>query len=158
MDKRQNNLDDYYNHYNEKSGNGPVFVGIVIIGIIFTIVAIGILISEGNIVPLIIECIYIAIASWYLYDKNKNSKISDDFVPSNKSKEELMDEYVVKHERKLELEKQVEIAHINAIVESILCRPKCPTCGSANVKKLGTFYSTGFTPKYFKCNNCGYMW
>ncbi len=36
--------------------------------------------------------------------------------------------------------------------------PKCPTCGSTNIKKLGAFYSTGFTPKYFECNNCGYMW
>ncbi len=35
---------------------------------------------------------------------------------------------------------------------------KCPTCGSTNVKKLSTFYSTGFSPKYFECDNCGYMW
>ncbi len=38
------------------------------------------------------------------------------------------------------------------------CIVKCPTCGSTNIKKLGAFYSTGFTPKYFECNNCGYMW
>ncbi len=36
--------------------------------------------------------------------------------------------------------------------------PKCPTCGSTSVKKLGAFYSTGFTPKYFECRCCGYMW
>ncbi len=37
-------------------------------------------------------------------------------------------------------------------------KPKCPTCGSQCVKKLGVFYSTGFAPKYFECMCCGYRW
>ncbi len=46
--------------------------------------------------------------------------------------------------------------------------PKCPTCGSTNVKKLGvaergvTTWAVGMASKKinksFKCNNCGYTW
>ena len=45
-------------------------------------------------------------------------------------------------------------------------KPKCPTCGSTNISKIGTFnrmLSTGFfglasgkIGKTMKCNNCGY--
>lgn len=34
--------------------------------------------------------------------------------------------------------------------------PKCPTCGSTNIKRL--FFSGGWNPKQFRCNNCGYEW
>ncbi len=46
----------------------------------------------------------------------------------------------------------------NAEAERWANIPKCPTCGSTSVKKLSAFYSTGFTPKYFECRCCGYMW
>ncbi len=46
--------------------------------------------------------------------------------------------------------------------------PKCPTCGSTNVKKLGvaeravTTWAVGMASKKinksFKCNNCGFTW
>lgn len=36
------------------------------------------------------------------------------------------------------------------------CVPKCPTCGSTNIKKL--FFSGGWNPKQFRCNNCRYEW
>ena len=46
--------------------------------------------------------------------------------------------------------------------------PKCPTCGSTNITKIGTFnrmMSTGLfglasrkIGKTMKCNNCGYTW
>ncbi len=58
-----------------------------------------------------------------------------------------------------EYSKDPEVVMINKMeMDKHLHKPKCPTCGSTNVKKLGAFYSTGFTPKYFECNNCGYMW
>lgn len=34
--------------------------------------------------------------------------------------------------------------------------PHCPTCGSTNIKRL--FFSGGWNPKQFRCNNCGYEW
>lgn len=34
--------------------------------------------------------------------------------------------------------------------------PKCPTCGSPNIKKQ--FLSGGWFSKQFRCNNCGYEW
>lgn len=46
--------------------------------------------------------------------------------------------------------------------------PKCPTCGSTNISKIGTFnrmLSTGFLGlasgkigKTMRCKNCGYNW
>ena len=49
-----------------------------------------------------------------------------------------------------------------------MCVPKCPTCGSTNIRKIGgvergasiaTFgiYSKKLS-KTFKCGNCGYTW
>lgn len=49
------------------------------------------------------------------------------------------------------------------------CIPKCPTCGSENINKIGainkvgsvvTFgiFSVGHISKIFKCKNCGYKW
>lgn len=47
-------------------------------------------------------------------------------------------------------------------------RPKCPTCGSTNISKIGTLnrmFSVGMfglasskIGKTHKCNNCGSMW
>lgn len=60
-----------------------------------------------------------------------------------------------------------EIAHNNKVAEDLFInKPKCPTCGSTNISKIGTFnrmISTGFfglasgkIGKTMKCKNCGY--
>ena len=36
--------------------------------------------------------------------------------------------------------------------------PKCPTCSSTNIRKLGFFETGYYCPKTFVCNNCGYKW
>jgi transposase-like protein len=61
-----------------------------------------------------------------------------------------------------------EIAHNNAVAQELLNVPKCPTCGSTNISKIGTLNrmaSVGFfglasskIGKTQKCNNCGYTW
>lgn len=59
-------------------------------------------------------------------------------------------------------------AHNNAVAQEWLNKPKCPTCGSINIKKIsgtskvagavafGLFSKTARSQ--FKCENCGYKW
>ncbi|MBD5496760.1 MAG: hypothetical protein HDR11_03200 [Lachnospiraceae bacterium] len=59
-------------------------------------------------------------------------------------------------------------AHNQAIAREWQNKPKCPTCSSTNVQKIGTgeravsvavlgIFSKKIN-KSFKCNNCGYTW
>ena len=59
-------------------------------------------------------------------------------------------------------------AQANAQAQELLNKPKCPTCGSTNIKKIGSIERGAsiaafgiFSKKInktFKCNNCGYTW
>lgn len=61
-----------------------------------------------------------------------------------------------------------QIAQANAQAQEILNKPKCPTCGSTNIKKMGgiergaSIAAFGIFSKKinktFKCCNCGYTW
>lgn len=56
----------------------------------------------------------------------------------------------------------------NAQAQELLNKPKCPTCGSTNIKKIGSIergasiWAFGIfikkINKTFKCGNCGYTW
>lgn len=61
-----------------------------------------------------------------------------------------------------------QIAHANAVAREALNKPKCPTCSSTNIQKIGTgeravsvaalgIFSNKMN-KSFKCKNCGYTW
>ena len=63
---------------------------------------------------------------------------------------------------------QQQIAYANAVARELLNKPKCPTCSSTNVQKIGTgervasvamlgIFSKKIN-KSFKCKNCGYTW
>ena len=61
-----------------------------------------------------------------------------------------------------------QIAQANAQAQELLNKPKCPTCGSTNIKKMGgiergaSIAAFGLFSKKinktFKCSNCGYTW
>ena len=61
-----------------------------------------------------------------------------------------------------------EKAYSNYLAQKYFNKPKCPTCGSTNISKIGTFnrmLSTGFfglasgkIGKTMRCKNCGYNW
>lgn len=61
-----------------------------------------------------------------------------------------------------------QIAQANAQAQELLNKPKCPTCGSTNIKKIGgvergaSIWAFGIFSKKinktFKCCNCGYTW
>ena len=64
------------------------------------------------------------------------------------------------------LEKEKEQAKIEAAKPKYV--PKCPTCGSPDLSKIGTAskvldvafwgFASGKVKKTFHCNNCGYEW
>lgn len=65
-------------------------------------------------------------------------------------------------------QQEESIAHGKAILEEQSRVPKCPSCGSSNVSKIGiinravSFKLVGFASskigKTHKCNNCGTTW
>ena len=64
------------------------------------------------------------------------------------------------------LEKEKEQAEIVAAKPKYV--PKCPTCGSPDIEKIGTAskvldvafwgFASGKVKKTFHCKNCGYEW
>ena len=63
---------------------------------------------------------------------------------------------------------QQQIAHANAVAREALNIPKCPTCSSTNIQRIGTgeravsvamlgIFSKKIN-KSFKCKHCGYTW
>ena len=69
--------------------------------------------------------------------------------------------YVIKVQRKINSEMMPKIEKEKNI-------PKCPTCGSESITKLGIVgkmistdalgLASGSIGKTFKCKNCGYKW
>ena len=67
-----------------------------------------------------------------------------------------------------EYRKDPEIIQVNTTAQEWQNKPKCPTCGSTNIKKisatskvigaatLGLFSNTARSQ--FECHNCGYKW
>ena len=103
-----NKNDDFYDNYDDKSGKGILMVGGCILGLLFLIISFIGLIEDGTPFPLIITICYISIIVGYIYYQKKNSKLSDDFVPSGKTKEEILDNYVTIHKVKEKREKEFD--------------------------------------------------
>lgn len=63
---------------------------------------------------------------------------------------------------------EARVAKANMEYQESLNKPKCPTCGSTNLKKISTASKVANTAfwgllgtkrfKTFHCNNCGYEW
>ncbi|MBC8558723.1 hypothetical protein [Fumia xinanensis] len=81
-----------------------------------------------------------------------------------KEKEQQKQEEIQK-----ELEWQEKMQKIEKSVKDSRYIPKCPTCGSPDIRKapeigISTVYESGLVSIYdcvrkqFECNNCGYQW
>ena len=105
-----------------------------------------------------------------------------DFLISNESKALLIkelvktspefDQYLFDHRDEILAKQSAEfdakMAHGKAILEEQSRVPKCPTCGSTNIRKMGgiergaSIYAFGIFSKKinktFKCQNCSYTW
>ena len=82
------------------------------------------------------------------------------------------DQYLFDHRDEILVKQSAEfdakMAHGKAILEEQSRVPKCPTCHSTNIQKMGgiergaSIYAFGIFSKKinktFKCQNCGYTW
>lgn len=94
------------------------------------------------------------------------------FVKTELSKNPLFshDKYLISCEKQKERDKRVTYRkeHPEECKPYIVLQPKCPTCGSTNIKKISTVsrvthgYAFGLFSKtarsQFECKNCGYKW
>ena len=101
-----------------------------------------------------------------------NDDIEKQFIDEYIKSSPELDQYLFDHREEL-LEKQsadfnAKMEHGKSILEEKSRVPKCPTCFSTNVQKIGTgeravsvamlgIFSKKIN-KTYKCKNCGYTW
>lgn len=103
-----------------------------------------------------------------LINKNLKDQFINDYIKSSSE----FDQYLFEHREEDMFNKRMsdraKLAHGASILEEKSRVPKCPTCGSTNIKKIsGTkrWLSTGLfglassnIGKSMCCQNCGYKW
>lgn len=101
-------------------------------------------------------------------DKDTEQQFIDEYIKDSSE----FDQYLFEHREEILTKKSAEfdakMAHGKSILEEQSRVPKCPSCGSSNVSKIGvinravSFKLVGFASskigKTHKCNNCGTMW
>ena len=101
-----------------------------------------------------------------------NDELKDQFINDYIKSSPEFDQYLFEHRKEDMFNKRMsdraKLAHGASILEEKSRIPKCPTCGSTNIRKMGgiergtsiaTFgiFSKKIN-KTFKCSNCGYTW
>ena len=100
--------------------------------------------------------------------KDLKQQFIDEFIKSSPE----FDKYLFDHRDEdlfnRRMEDKAKLEHGKAILEEQVRIPKCPSCGSSNVSKIGvvgravSFKLVGFASskigKTHKCNNCGTTW
>lgn len=101
-------------------------------------------------------------------DRNLKDQFINEYIKSSPE----FDQYLFEHRDEDMFNKRMtdkaKLAHGKAILEEKNKAPKCPTCQSTNIRKMGgvergvsiaTFglFSKKIN-KTFKCNNCNYTW
>lgn len=101
-----------------------------------------------------------------------NNELKQQFINDYIKSSLEFDQYLFEHRDEI-LAKQfaefnAKMEHGKAVLEEQARVPKCPSCGSSNVSKIGvigravSFKLLGFASskigKTHKCNNCGAMW
>ncbi len=101
-----------------------------------------------------------------------NDELKDQFINDYIKSSSEFDQYLFEHREEDMFNKRMsdraKLAHGASILEEKSRVPKCPTCGSTNIKKIsGTkrWLSTGLfglassnIGKSMCCQNCGYKW
>ena len=92
------------------------------------------------------------------------SNIYDGCFKSDKAEEEFKQRYIYKSKDS----QKIKDTKDDKIVQKPTNIPKCPTCGSIKITKIGTVERAGSVAmfglaskkigKTFKCSNCGYTW
>lgn len=103
-----------------------------------------------------------------LINKNLKDQFINDYIKSSSE----FDQYLFEHREEDMFNKRMsdraKLAHGASILEEQSRVPKCPTCGSTNIRKMGgvergaSIAAFGIFSKKinktFKCGNCGYTW
>lgn len=101
-------------------------------------------------------------------NKNLKQQFINEYIKTSPE----FDQYLFDHRDEILAKQSAEfdakMAHGKAILEEQSRVPKCPTCHSTNIRKMGgiergaSIYAFGIFSKKinktFKCNNCGYEW
>ena len=111
----------------------------------------------------------------FLVGKSKmviNKNLKQQFINEYIKTSPEFDQYLFDHRDEILAKQSAEfdakMAHGKAILEEQSRVPKCPTCHSTNIRKMGgiergaSIYAFGIFSKKinktFKCQNCGYTW
>ena len=111
----------------------------------------------------------------FLVGKSKmviNKNLKQQFINEYIKTSPEFDQYIFDHRDEILAKQSAEfdakMAHGKAILEEQSRVPKCPTCHSTNIRKMGgiergaSIYAFGIFSKKinktFKCQNCGYTW
>ena len=104
----------------------------------------------------------------YLDDGLLNEELKNEFIENVVKKSPNFDKSIF--DRKDQIVKQFsnDYQKIKAVQQQASNIPKCPTCGSTNIRKMrsiergASILTFGIFSKKinktFKCNNCGYTW
>ena len=101
-------------------------------------------------------------------NKNLKQQFINEYIKTSPE----FDQYLFDHRDEILARQSAEfdakMAHGKAILEEQSRVPKCPTCHSTNIRKMGriergaSIYAFGIFSKKinktFKCQNCGYTW
>ena len=101
-------------------------------------------------------------------NKNLKQQFINEYIKTSPE----FDQYLFDHRDEILAKQSAEfdakMAHGKAILEEQSRVPKCPTCQSTNIRKMGgiergaSIYTFGIFSKKinktFKCQNCGYTW
>ena len=106
--------------------------------------------------------------SQMVINKNLKQQFINEYIKTSPE----FDQYLFDHRDEILAKQSAEfdakMAHGKAILEEQSRVPKCPTCQSTNIRKMGgiergaSIYAFGIfskkVNKTFKCQNCGYTW
>ena len=98
--------------------------------------------------------------------------LEEQFINEHIKSSPEFDQYLFEHRDQdlfnRRMSNQAKLAHGKSILEEANKVPKCPTCQSTNIRKMGgvergaSIWAFGLFSKKinktFKCNNCGYTW
>lgn len=101
-----------------------------------------------------------------------NNELKQQFINEYIKNSPEFDQYLFDHRDEILAKQSAEfnakMEHGKAVLEEQVRVPKCPSCGSSNISKIGvigramSFKLLGFASskigKTHKCNNCGAMW